>query len=186
VTRLVLVRHGRAAAEWAAGGDPGLDAVGRAQADAMAEALASELGETTPWPVVVSPLQRTRETAAALERSWRTTARVEPGVGEIPTLAGVGDRAAWLGDALRSSWADLGPDLQQWREQVVETLLASTRDTVFVTHFVAINAAVGRAEGHDRVVTFAPDHCSRTVLEVDAGVLRVVELGAQARRTTVR
>ena len=60
MSRLVLVRHGRAAAGWDADADPGLDATGREQADAVAAALAPE----GPLPVVVSPMRRTRETAA--------------------------------------------------------------------------------------------------------------------------
>jgi broad specificity phosphatase PhoE len=57
--------------------------------------------------------------------------------------------------------------------------------TVVVSHFVAINAAVGSATGTDRIVTFSPAHCSRTELEVVDGALRVVALGGEAR-TQVR
>ena len=51
-------------------------------------------------------------------------------------------------------------------------------DTVVVTHFLAINAVVGAATDDDRVVGFAPAHCSRTVVDLDDdGGLRLVELG---------
>jgi hypothetical protein len=50
---------------------------------------------------------------------------------------------------------------------------------------VAINAAVGAATGTDRIIVFTPDHCSRTVLDVDGDRLVLVELGAE-RRTEVR
>jgi broad specificity phosphatase PhoE len=81
VVRLYLVRHGKAAASFSEGRDPGLDATGAAQAEAMAERLAP-LG---PLPIITSPLRRTRETAATLENRWRFTARIEPAVGEIPS-----------------------------------------------------------------------------------------------------
>ena len=78
---LYLVRHGRAAASWDADTDPGLDAGGHAQAQAAAEALAS-LG---PLGLVVSPMARTRETAAPFARAWRVEPRIEPRVSEIPS-----------------------------------------------------------------------------------------------------
>jgi broad specificity phosphatase PhoE len=177
VTRLHLVRHGQAAAGWGADHDPGLDDVGRAQAAAVAEALAP-LG---PLPIVVSPLRRTRETALAFADVWPdVTPVVDPAVGEIPSptddLAG---REAWLVGVLAGRWSDLDDALRGWRRDVVDALLAMRDDTVVVTHFVAINAAVGTATGDDRLVCFRPDNCSVTVLEHDGDVLRVVALGAE-------
>ena len=69
-----LVRHGRAAAGWDTDPDPGLDAVGRSQADALAE----RLGPSTPLPIVTSPFRRCRETAAPLAVRWAATPVVEP------------------------------------------------------------------------------------------------------------
>ena len=170
------MRHGRAAAAWDADLDPGLDAAGRAQADAVAEALAPD----GPLPVVVSPLRRTRETAAALERVWGVAAAVEPAVGEIRApvddLAG---RGTWLRGISAGRWPEQDDALRGWRDQLLETLAALDRSTVVVTHFFAINAAVGAASGDDRLVCFRPDHCSRTVLENDGGRLRLVQLGAE-------
>ncbi|CAA9228164.1 MAG: hypothetical protein AVDCRST_MAG50-1630 [uncultured Acidimicrobiales bacterium] len=79
MSRIWMVRHGRAAAGFGAELDPGLDDHGRAQAEAVADRLAP-LG---PLPMVVSPLRRCRETAAPLEARWGVTARVDPDVGEI-------------------------------------------------------------------------------------------------------
>jgi broad specificity phosphatase PhoE len=185
VISLVLVRHGRAAARWDANHDPGLDDVGREQAEAMAGAVAP-LG---PLPVLVSPLRRTRETAAALERRWGVTAGVEPAVSEVPspTTSALGhaagdlaERAEWLRRVLPGRWPDLPVDLQLWRQALLDVLTGRTEDTVVVTHYVAVNAAVGAATGDHRVVCFRPANCSRTVLEVDGGRLRLVELGEQA------
>lgn len=167
MSRLLLVRHGRAAAGWDGNLDPGLDALGRDQAETMAAALVG-LG---PWPMVVSPRRRTRETAAALERAWAVESRVEPRVGEIATPDGVGlaDRGTWLRALMGRRWPELGRELQIWRQQVLDALWALDSDTVVVTHFVAINVAVGWATHDDRVVTISPDYCSVTALEHDAG-----------------
>jgi broad specificity phosphatase PhoE len=62
---------------------------------------------------------------------------------------------------------------------VVDALVALPRPTLVVTHFVAINVAVLFAEGDDRVVGFAPDNCSVTVLDVEDGRLRLVRRGVE-------
>ncbi len=164
---LLLVRHGRAAAGWQDDSDPGLDEVGRHEAERVADAL-SGYG---PMGIVVSPLRRTRETAAPLERRWATSARVEPRVGEIATPDGMAlaERGTWLRDLAGRRWPELDPDLQAWRRGVIEALLAIEGDAVVVTHFVAINAAVGWATGDDRVLTLEPANCSVTALQADAG-----------------
>jgi broad specificity phosphatase PhoE len=175
--RLILVRHGEAAAGWGADADPGLSDEGRRQAEAVAE----ELVPLGPLPIVVSPLRRTRETAAPLERRWATEAGVHEGVGEVrtPDEVGLEARATWLGGFMGGRWSTAAPGLQAWRSGVLDTLASLDRDTVVVTHFVAINVAVGAASGDDRVVSFAPANCSRTILEADGCGLRVVELGDQ-------
>jgi broad specificity phosphatase PhoE len=176
VVRLYLVRHGKAAAAFSEAPDPGLDATGVAQAEAMAERLAP-LG---PLPILTSPLRRTRETAMPLAQRWRFTARIEPAVGEIPSpMKDPAARGAWLRGVMAGMWAAQPEGLRVWRQHVVDTLLALPRRTVVVTHFVAINVAVGFAEGDDRVVGFAPDNCSVTVLDVEDGRLRLVRRGAE-------
>jgi broad specificity phosphatase PhoE len=171
VSRLLLVRHGRAAAGWDSDVDPGLDDVGVGQAEMMA----AEVGGLGPQPIVTSPTRRTRETAAPLERRWQRTARVEPRVGEIATPDGTGlaDRGAWLQDLLGLTWPELGPDLRAWRDGVLEALCQLDADTVVVTHFVAINVAVGWATDDDRVVVVRPDNCSVTTVACDGARRRL-------------
>jgi broad specificity phosphatase PhoE len=176
---VTLIRHGEAAAGWGDDPDPGLSERGRAQAEAMAAALAP----SGPLPILVSPLRRTRETAAPLEAAWDVTARVEPAVGEIVAPAeasGLEARSTWLRSAMAGRWDDLDDERQRWRTAVADALLSLTEDTVVVTHFVAINAAVGAATGDDRVVSFSPGNCSRTTFEVADGRLRLVDLGSSA------
>ena len=175
--RLILVRHGEAAAGWNQDRDPGLSEEGHRQA-AEAAAVLAPLG---PMPIVVSPLRRTRETAAPLEKAWGVTATVDPGVGEIVSpIEDLEERTTWLRGFMAGPWAAAGPDHVTWRQTVLDTLTAIPHDAVVVTHFIAINAAVGAAAGDERVVNFMAGNCSRTTLDVVDGALSVVELGGEA------
>jgi broad specificity phosphatase PhoE len=176
MARLYLVRHGKATGSWDTHPDPGLDDLGREQAEAMAAALALK----GPLPVVTSPLRRTRETAASLERRWGAPAQVDLRVGEIPSLAAIPlHRGDWLRNVLQSRWPDLEPSLKLWRKQVFKALGEFMKDTVVVSHFVAINAVVGHALEDDRVTCFHPENCSCTVLDVQGSHWKIVELGAE-------
>jgi broad specificity phosphatase PhoE len=188
VSRIYLVRHGRAAAGWTQNPDPDLDELGQVQA----ASVAAELSDIGPIPVLTSPLHRARSTAAAFERRWNVRAVVEARVGEIPSPPGpdgaLEQRGAWLAGLMRSRWDDpgVGETLQAWRLEVVEALIGLEVDTVVSTHFVAINAAVGYATDDLRVTCFRPDNCSCTVLDVEAGRrLNLVQRGREAT-TTVR
>jgi broad specificity phosphatase PhoE len=184
MSRLYLVRHGRPLARYDQDRDPGLDEVGAQQAQAAAE----ELAPVGPLPVVTSPLRRTRETAAPFEQQWHVTATVEPGVGEINSPTDdLAERSAWLAEILRGNrrWGDLDEERQRWRHGVLDALLAIDVDTLVVTHYIAINAAVGAATADDRVLNFRPDNCSCTVLESNGRALSLVELGRQAE-TAIR
>jgi broad specificity phosphatase PhoE len=129
--------------------------------------------------MLVSPMARTRETAAPLAQLWGVAPVVELAVGELKAPPDPGlDHVAWLRDVMRSSYADLPVELRAFRDRVVERVSGLTTDTVVVTHYLAINALVGAASGDDRVVSFAPAHCSRTVVEVARDGLTLIELGA--------
>lgn len=182
MARLVLVRHGQADAGWDADRDPGLDDNGRAQAEAASDVLAP-IG---PLPIIVSPLRRTRETAAPLADRWDVEPVLDERVAEIPSPTDdLVKRAAWLTEAMSGTWADLGPRWTSWRDEVVGALLAIPGDAVVVTHFVAINVAVGQATGDASVLCFRPGNASRTILDSADGSLRLVELGDEMR-TVVR
>jgi broad specificity phosphatase PhoE len=179
MTRIVLVRHGRPDGRWGRDPDPGLDALGREQAQAAAEVLAP-LG---PLPVVVSPLRRTRETAAPLLARWSLEPVVEPAVGELTAPPDPQpDHATWLRAVMRGVGADHATVMAPFRARVLRAIRALRTDTIVVTHFLAINAVVGAATTDDRVVCFTPTHCSRTSLDLNAdGRLRVIELGDTGR-----
>jgi broad specificity phosphatase PhoE len=178
--RLYLVRHGRAAAGWDDDPDPPLDDWGRQQAEQVAGQLASRIPGGAP--VVSSPLRRCRETAAPLAARWGTAARVEARVAEIPSPEGVpmGERVPWLREAMAGRWADLGPRYVAYRDGIAGFLSGCNATTVVVSHFVAINAAIGVAAGDDRLLVRALDNCSITVVDVENGRLRLVEGGHEA------
>lgn len=183
MVKLYLVRHGRAEAGFGESMDPGLDALGREQAESVAAKLAG-LGRLS---ILSSPLKRAQQTAAPLARLWDRTPVIENAVAEIPSPSGMTleERVAWLRRLMAGSWRDASRDLAEWRERCIATLAAIDRDTVIFSHYVAINVAVGAATGDDRVVVFSPDNCSVTVFEADGTSLKLIEKGSEASLTKV-
>ncbi len=181
MTRVLLVRHARPTGSWADSPDPdpGLDARGHAQA----AALAADVGAGAARPILCSPMRRTRETAAPLAAAWAVDVSIEPAVGEIPSSSGFADvdeRGAWLRQVMAGTYADADATIRAWRDALVRALVALEQDTVVVSHFVAINAAVGAARGDDGVLQFRPDLASVTELAVVDGRLELVRLGPEA------
>lgn len=175
--RIFLVRHGRAAAGIAEDIDPGLDDLGKVQARQAADRLSRQ----PPMPLFSSPLRRARETAEPLQERWAAAATIEPRLAEIPFRStDLAARAAWLQTIMPGRWRELEHFWQSWRDGVLQCLLEQQQDTVFFSHFIAINAAVGHALNDDRLVVFRPDNASITVLANDGGVLSVVDLGGEA------
>jgi broad specificity phosphatase PhoE len=151
---LIVVRHGRTEAN--ASGlllgrrlDPALDPLGERQAAALAEALPPAAR------VISSPLQRTRQTAAALGRPVEVDERwIEVDYGDLdgtplrdvpaevwaawrddPTLApGGGESLRDLGVRVRAACTDLADE-------------ASTSDVIVVTHVSPVKAALAWALG---------------------------------------
>lgn len=173
-----MVRHGRATGGWDDDPDPGLDELGRSQAEAVAAGLAP-LGTL---PIATSPLRRCQETASVLAARWGVTPVIEPAVAEIPSPVGVpmGERVPWLRTAMAGEWASLGERYTAYRDGVATWLRACSSDLVVYSHFVAINAAIGAATGDDWVVIASLDNCSVTTFEVEDGELRLRAVGHEA------
>jgi broad specificity phosphatase PhoE len=178
VPRITLVRHGKAAAGWD-DTDPPLDDTGVQEAAAMAAAIGG-----AARPLLSSPLRRARETAGALEALWGVTAQVEPRIGEVvaPDEFDVTTRVNWLRGFLSGTYTDAGDEYRKWRDTVLDALRALPDGAVVVSHFVAINVAIGKALGEDRVVCQAVGNCSRTTIDIDpvTDEWRVVALGEAA------
>lgn len=178
MTRLTLVRHARPSGFWGEAVDPGLAPEGRDQA----ERLAATLGAGAPRPIVTSPMRRTRETSAPLAAVWGVEVRVEPTVGEIPSPSDLEPdaRVRWLRETLSGTWGDASDAVRAWRRDLLDALASFETDVVVVTHFVAINVAVGAARGADRILSCRPDLASVTEIDAHDGGLTLVELGREA------
>lgn len=184
MARLYLIRHGKPSATW--GGDdddPGLDDAGQAQAAAARDWLLSRNPAERPTSVVSSPLRRCKETAAPTAAALGVPLEIDPAVGEIPTPKALSAEArpGWLREAFQGTWQAIEGDLDYdvWRGQIVASLAARGNTAVF-SHFVAINGAVSKLLGDDRVLAFRPDHASITILETDGQTLTLVATGAEA------
>lgn len=178
MTRLYVVRHGRAAAGWNTDADPGLDVIGHGQA----EQVAARFADTGPLFIESSPLRRCRETALPLAAQWDRPVSIEPRMAEIPSPEGVSmaDRVEWLREAMQGTWTDLGVRYTAFRDAVGSALRSRDADAVVFSHFIAINAAIGLATGDDRLVIRSLDNGSVTVIDVTKGKLRLVEGGHEA------
>lgn len=171
-----MVRHGKAAAGFDGHRDPGLDEVGREQAEATALALAP-LG---PLPIYSSPLARARETAAPLAARWNMAPEIETRVAEIPSPTDdLRERARWLGGIMGKRWSNLPEELHAWRRDMIECVAGYTGDCVVFCHFIAINVVVGAATGADTMISFRPDNGSVTRIGVENGRLGLIELGSE-------
>ena len=176
---ILLVRHGQAAAGFGSHRDPGLDDVGRAQAEATAEELAARF--ETPVPIYSSPLKRAQETAAPLARRWGSEVILEPRVAEIPSpTEDLRERARWLRGVMAGKWTDLPPELLRWREELIDCVLGFETDSVVFCHFIAINVVVGAATGAEGLVVFRPDNASVTEVRTDSGSLKSTAIGTVA------
>ncbi len=186
MTRLYLIRHGEPSLAWGDAGeganaDPGLSETGHFQANAAASVLRAA-GKLAVWS---SPMRRCQQTAAALTPSGQF--RIEARVTEVAAPES-GDRGNWLKRtfprafdpaAAETLWTDCGPEIAAWRAGVVEALMGAQSDVAIFTHFIAINAALGAALDRSDAICFRPAHASITVLELEAGRLRLVSRGAE-------
>ncbi len=146
--------------------------------------MAEQLAPKGPLPILCSPFRRTRETAAPLAQRWGVSVRTDPRIGELPLPpdSPIREHAQWVKYARALRWPELDPSLHRWRAEVLRALLEIAEDTVVISHFVAINVAVGHALNDDRVTCFEPENCSCTVMDSDGKDLGLVGLGTQATK----
>ncbi len=186
MVRTFMIRHGKPASTWGetADPDPGLDAVGRAQAQAAADLLMALPAAERPRRVFSSPLRRCRETAEPFARRLGVTIEIDPRFGEIPTpkALSTAERGPWLRAAFALNWGQINGDLDYdaWRRSVGEALVERAGCAVF-SHFVAINAAVSVALGTEAVRNLEPDHTAMLVFGVDGERLTLLDQGRQAQ-----
>jgi broad specificity phosphatase PhoE len=167
--KLYVVRHGHPESEWDKDPDPGLSERGRSQASEVATILS----KLSPHSVVSSPMARAAETAAisAAGHSIKT----EQAIREIPSYWILSSqRKNWLNRILRSTWDDVEPEINVWRESLLNWASALDNDTLAFSHFVVINALIAAATGSDKVVNALPDHCAIAEFDVEAGALQFI------------
>jgi broad specificity phosphatase PhoE len=165
---LYLVRHGRAEAGIEQL-DPGLDEVGKSQAERAAAALRGVGAKR----LICSPLRRARETAAPIAAMLALTPEIREEVAEVfdPAM-GVGARRDMLVPLLSGKWSEQPAELVSWRDRVLSALVGlGTEDTIVVSHFVAISAAIGASTEDDRVSPCALANASITTMVVTGGKL---------------
>ena len=92
----------------------------------------------------------------------------------------MGERVAWLREAMAGEWAALGDRYTTYRDRVADHVAAIPTDTVVVSHFVAINAVIGACLGDDRLVIRSLDNTSVTLVETTPRGLVLVEAGHEA------
>ena len=168
---IYLVRHGRAEAG-VEHPDPGLDDVGRSQAERAAGAL-KKTGATRSRSA-----HRSGARARRLRPSPRPSAShpsIRDEVSEVfdPSLE-VGARRDMLIPLLSGRWSEQPEVLRRWRERVLDAFVALGSDkVVVVSHFVAISVAIGASTEDDRVSPCALANASITTMEVVAGGLHL-------------
>lgn len=189
MTLIYMIRHGEASAGWDTHPDPGLSDLGREQAVQARDNLLALRSD--PMPIVTSPLKRCVETTVPLAERWGVAPIIEPRIIEVPSpLADLKARTIWLRGMMQGRWSnveiptDATPGFAQtlinWRQGVLEAMLAVQQDSVMFGHFIVINAAAGLATGSDNVVLFKPDNASITIFETDGKRLKLVEQGGEA------
>ena len=183
---IFLIRHGLASAG-VDDLDPGLDPIGHAQARATAEAFRG----VNVGRLVVSPLRRTRETAAPIATLLGIEPEIREEVAEVfdPTMP-ADERKAMIGPFMAGRWTDQPEALRAWRKRVVSTLIgmgitaaASGQDLLVVSHYIAIGVAVGVALSDDRVVPVPIPNCSITVVEAGRLGLKLLAAATTAHLT---
>ena len=175
---IFLVRHGEAAAHWGQDPDPGLSELGEQQAVVAAQALLPRLpGDVS---LVSSPLLRAQETAFPLAESLGINVSINDAFREIPAPVPLAERKTWLRGFMQQSWGEQPRELVDWRDQAMSQLLDLNTPTVLFTHFLVLNAIVGKVLERDETLYFWPDNASITHLKLKKdGVLELLSLGAQ-------
>jgi broad specificity phosphatase PhoE len=165
---LYLVRHARPTAgiEHL---DPGLDPVGKSQAEHVARALRL-VGAVR---LVTSPMRRARETAQPIANMLGLPLETVDEVAEVYDRAmSIAERRRMLVPFLSGRWSQQSDKLRGWRDQLLGKLVElGEQKTIVVSHLVAISAAIGASTEDDRITPCALANASITSLEVRGGRL---------------
>ena len=154
VARIYLIRHGEARASFGEDPDPGLSEAGptgrRKTPPARYGPSARCRSSARRSPAPAKPRNRSPMPGIRHPRSSRALQRYPPQTCRSPS--------AHSGSAARcqAAGATCPPHHVAWRDALVAYILGIGRDTLVVSHFVAINAVVGAAVGDDAMLVFRP------------------------------
>ena len=174
---IFLVRHGEAAAGWGHSSDPGLSELGVRQAGEVAIALLPQLSAATK--LLSSPLARARETAIPLADALEKEVIVQDAFREVPAPVPLPQRQTWLRGFMQQQWPGQPASLTEWRDRALCELLRQRHPAVVFTHFLLINAIVGRVLQRPEILCFWPDNGSITRLRLTGATLELVSLGRE-------
>jgi probable phosphoglycerate mutase len=174
-----LVRHGEAAASWGESSDPGLSALGKAQAIDVG----NELAKMTPINIISSPKLRAIETAQPLAQLWSIDITIDARVTEIPTPSDIGDRSVWLKKIMKSDWRDMDSAMLAWQKDIAGALSELTEPAIVFCHFMVINAVAGWVSNQAPVLQQMPNYASINQVTIDDGELVSFVAGKQLATT---
>lgn len=185
---LLLVRHARPLrVEGAAGpADPPLSALGRAQAQALADWLASEPGVAPIAAVYTSPLRRAAETAGPLAAALGLAPVAEAALAEYDADASDYIPVEELRAAGDPRWRELPPDIAAFQSRVmagVERVAAAhpSQRVVLVCHGGVVNVVVAAVVGVGPTMLFLPGYTSVSrVLVASTGERSLASLNEMA------
>ena len=174
---IFLIRHGEAAASWGQSKDPGLSDLGRQQAQTAAQELLPLLSSDVV--LYSSPLARARETAEPFVSALDVSVVIDEVFREIPSPVALAERQVWLRGFMQQHWEEQPAQLHAWRDAAFQAILSFQQPAVVFTHFLVINAMVGRIENFPATCVFYPDNGSITHLRRHGDDLRVVARGRE-------
>ena len=175
--KVYLVRHGEAAASWDQDRDPSLSDLGAKQARDAANKLAPLLNDNTS--IVSSPLKRAQATAAPLAEKLGRDVTINDAFREVPSPASLENRRAWLHEMMQRCWSEQPNELHYWRDTILNALHDMKQDSVIFTHFMVINAVIGKLTNREETVCFRPDYVSVTKIENIGGAMALIDAGTE-------
>jgi probable phosphoglycerate mutase len=82
---------------------------------------------------------------------------------------------------MQQVWADQPPELWAWRDRAFQQVSDQAGPAVIFTHFMVINAIVGRLLERGETLCCLPDYASITHLRSSHGALELVALGREMK-----
>jgi probable phosphoglycerate mutase len=166
---LWVVRHGEPEGNWGQQADPGLSALGQAQATSTLD----HLTVLNYQNIVSSPKQRARETAIPLLNATSNQLSIQNEIRELPSSnIPSRQRPEWLHRTLRSTWPEVSDEIEAWRSQIWDWALRLTEPTIAFSHFVVINALKSFDNPSGPVTQLLPDYASISHFQVTDSCIR--------------